>query len=147
MASANASRRLAASAGISQRVRYRCAMKLTDEGTAGANTIRSYAPDEIRIGEVVLKRSALVSATQIVADWRPRAIEDLDVADLDAIVALEPEIVVLGVGERQKFPRPEWTAALLARGIGCEVMVTGAACRTYNVLVSEDRRVVLALLF
>ena len=122
-------------------------MKLTDEGTAGANTIRSYAPDEIRIGEVVLKRSALVSATQIVADWRPRAIEDLDVADLDAIVALEPEIVVLGVGERQKFPRPEWTAALLARGIGCEVMVTGAACRTYNVLVSEDRRVVLALLF
>lgn len=121
-------------------------MKLTDERTEGANTIRSYAPGEIRVGDAVLKRSFLVSATQLVADWRPRSIEELDLTDLDPIFALDPEIVVLGVGERQKFPRPEWTAALLARGIGCEVMVTGAACRTYNVLLSEDRRVVAAML-
>ncbi len=121
-------------------------MKLTDERTPGVNTIRSYAPGEIRIGEVVLKRSCLVSAGQIVSDWRPQTIDELELADIDAILALEPEIVVLGVGERQRFPRPEWTAALLARGIGCEVMITGAACRTYNVLVSEDRPVVAALL-
>ncbi len=121
-------------------------MKLTDERTPGANTVRSYAPGEVRIGEVVLRRSCLVSATQIVPDWRPQSIDALELTDLDAILALEPEIVVLGVGERQRFPRPEWTAALLARGIGCEVMVTGAACRTFNVLVSEDRRVVAALL-
>ena len=134
MASVNASRRSDGCAGISQRVRYRCAMKLTDEGTAGSNTIRSYAPGEVRIGEVVLKRSFLVSASQIVEDWRPRSIEDLEAGDLDAIFALEPEIVVLGVGERQRFPRPEWTGTLLARGIGCEVMDTGAASRTYKVL-------------
>lgn len=128
------------------RVRYGLRMKLTDERTPGANTVRSYAPGEVRIGEVVLRRSCLVSATQIVSDWRPQSIDALELADLDAILALEPEIVVLGVGEQQRFPRPEWTAALLARGIGCEVMVTGAACRTFNVLVSEDRRVVAALL-
>lgn len=133
-------------AGISRRVRYRCGMKLTDERTEGANTIRSYAPGEIRVGEVVLTRSFLVSATRIVADWRPQSIDELEMTDLDAILALEPEIVVLGVGERQRFPRSEWTAGLLARGIGCEIMVTGAACRTYNVLISEDRRAVAALL-
>lgn len=134
-------------AGIGPRVRYRCRMKLTDERTTGANTVRSYGPDQVRVGETVLKHSCLVSATQVVPDWRPRSVDDLEIGDLDAILALEPEIVVLGVGERQRFPPPEWTAALLARGIGCEVMITGAACRTYNVLVSEDRRVVAALLF
>jgi uncharacterized protein len=121
-------------------------MKLTDERTTGVNTIRSYAPSEVRVGEIALIQSCLVSATQIVTDWRPRSIDDLEVRDIDAILALDPEIVVLGVGEQQRFPRPEWTAALLTRGIGCEVMITGAACRTYNVLVSEDRRVVAALL-
>lgn len=121
-------------------------MKLTDERTPGVNTVRSYAAGQVRIGEAVLTHSCLVTATQIVPDWRPRSIDELDITDLDAILALEPEIVVLGVGERQRFPRPEWTAALLARGIGCEAMITGAACRTFNVLVSEDRRVVAALL-
>ena len=121
-------------------------MKLTDERTPGVNTIRGYAHSEVRIGEIALTHSCLVSATQIVSDWRPQSIDDLELDDIDAILALEPEIVVLGVGEHQRFPRPEWTAALLARGIGCEVMITGAACRTYNVLVSEDRRVVAALL-
>lgn len=121
-------------------------MKLTDERTAGANTVRSHAPGEIRVGEVVLRRSCLISATQLVSDWRPQTVDELEMADLDAILALDPEIVVLGVGERHRFPPSAWTAALLSRGIGCEVMITGAACRTYNVLVSEDRRVVAALM-
>jgi uncharacterized protein len=121
-------------------------MKLTDDRTEGANTVRSYAPGEIRVGDIVLQRSCLISADRIVPDWRPRSVDELELADLDAIFALDPEIVVLGVGERQRFPRTEWTAALLSRGIGCEVMITGAACRTYNVLVSENRRVVAAML-
>lgn len=121
-------------------------MKLTDERTAGANIVRSYGPGEIRIGETVLTHSCLVSAAQLVADWRPQSIEELTLADLDAVLAMEPEIVVLGAGARQRFPAAEWTAALLSRGIGCEVMETGAACRTYNVLVSEDRKVVAALM-
>lgn len=121
-------------------------MKLTDERTAGANIVRSYGPGEIRIGETVLTHSCLVSAAQLVADWRPQSIEELTLADLDAVLAMEPEIVVLGAGVRQRFPAAEWTAALLSRGIGCEVMETGAACRTYNVLVSEDRKVVAALM-
>ncbi|MFO7306472.1 MAG: Mth938-like domain-containing protein [Gammaproteobacteria bacterium] len=134
------------STGIFERTRYRYGMKLTDELTPGANTVRSYGPGEIRVGDIVLTRSCLITATELVTDWRPTSVDDLEISDLDPILALEPEIVVLGVGERQRFPRMEWTAALLQRGVGCEVMITGAACRTYNVLVSEDRRVVAAFL-
>lgn len=121
-------------------------MKLTDERTAGAFIVRSYAPGEVRVGETLLRRSCLVSATQLVEDWRPQSIDELRLEDLDAVLAMEPEIVVLGAGSRQRFPPTEWMAALLTRGIGCEVMETGAACRTYNVLVSEDRKVVAALM-
>jgi uncharacterized protein len=82
----------------------------------------------------------------LVDDWRPQTLDELTEADLEAVLALQPEIVVLGSGTRQRFPDPRLTAAIMARGIGCEVMDTGAACRTYNVLVSEGRRAVAALL-
>jgi uncharacterized protein len=121
-------------------------MKLTDETIKGTLLIRSYSPEEVRVGETVLRQSFLISSTQLIADWKPQQVEDLTFDDIDAIVALEPEIVILGSGSKQKFPETRWLANLLSRGIGCEVMDTGAACRTYNVLVSEDRKVVGALI-
>lgn len=121
-------------------------MKLTDDILAGTNLVRAYAPGEIRVGETVLRRSCLLRADLLVTDWRPQTLRELTAADLDAVLALEPEIVVLGSGTRQQFPEPQLLAKLLSKGVGCEVMDTGAACRTYNVLASEDRRVVAALL-
>jgi uncharacterized protein len=121
-------------------------MKMTDDRTAGALLVRSYSPGELRIGEEVLRRSCVLRADQLVSDWRPQVIEELTLADFDAVLALEPEIVVLGTGERQQFPPTELMATMLSRGIGLEIMATDAACRTYNVLVSEDRRVVAALM-
>jgi uncharacterized protein len=121
-------------------------MKLTDESTGSLLLIRSYAPHEVHVGETVLRRSFLISATQLVPEWRAERIEDLGLEDIEAIVALDPEIVILGSGSKQRFPETRWLASLLSRGIGCEVMDTGAACRTYNVLVSEDRKVVGALM-
>lgn len=120
-------------------------MKLTDDRIAGANLVRAYAPGEILVGETALHRSCLLRADMLVTDWRPQTLNELTAADLDAVLALEPEIVILGSGMRQRFPDPQLLAKVLSRGIGCEVMDTGAACRTYNVLVSEDRRVVAAL--
>lgn len=127
-------------------MRYRNGMKLNDDILAGTNLVRAYAPGEIQVGETVLHRSCLLRADLLVTDWRPQTLQELTAEDLDAVLALEPEIVVLGSGIRQRFPDPQLLAKLLSRGIGCEVMDTGAACRTYNVLVSEDRRVVAALL-
>ena len=120
-------------------------MKLTDERTAGAFLVRSYKPGELRVGDEVLTRSCVLRADQLVRDWRPQSVDDLTLADLEVVLALEPEIVVFGVGERQRFLPPELMGAMLSRGVGCEVMTTDAACRTYNVLVSEERRVVAAL--
>jgi uncharacterized protein len=121
-------------------------MKLTDEKIAGIHLIRSYAPGEVRIGDTVIRSSCLVTADQLVSDWRPQTVAELSVADLDAVLALKPELVVLGSGPRQQFPAPEILGAVLSRGVGCEVMDTGAACRTYNILASEGRTVVAALL-
>jgi len=121
-------------------------MKLTDEKIAGINLIRSYAPGEVRIGEAVIRGSCLVKTDQLLLDWRPQTVAELTLADLEPLLAMKPELVVMGSGPRQEFPSPEILGAVLARGIGCEVMDTGAACRTYNILASEGRTVVAALL-
>jgi uncharacterized protein len=127
-------------------LRYGIAMKLTDEKIGGINLIRSYATGEVRIGETVIRSSCLVKADQLITDWRPRTVAEISVADMDAVLALKPEVVVIGSGPRQQFPAPEILGAVLSRGVGCEVMDTGAACRTYNILASEGRTVVAALL-
>lgn len=120
-------------------------MKLTDERSAGVNTVRSYSPGSVKVGDTVLTRSCLISPNELITDWRPQSLEDLTLEDLDAVLALKPEIVILGAGMKQRFPPTQLMASLLSRNIGCDVMDTGAACRTYNVLVSEGREVVAAL--
>lgn len=121
-------------------------MKLTDEKIPGLNLVTAYREGEVRIGETALQRSCVVTAQQLIADFRPQTITDLTIDDLDAALTLDPEIIVIGSGPRQRFPDQRLLGAVLSRGIGCEVMDLGAACRTYNVLVSEDRRAV-AILF
>ena len=120
-------------------------MRLTDDRSGSVLLVRSYAPGEVRVGDRVLRRSCLISAERLVEEWRPQTLDELTETDLQAVFDLQPEIVVLGSGPQQRFPEPRLLAAIMARGIGCEVMNTGAACRTYNVLVSEARRAVAAL--
>lgn len=126
--------------------RYGIAMKLTDEKIGGINLIRSYAAGEVRVGETVIRSSCLVKTDQLIGDWRPQTVAEISVADMETVLALKPEVVVIGSGPRQQFPAPEIIGAVLSRGVGCEVMDTGAACRTYNILASEGRTVVAALL-
>ena len=127
-------------------VQYGSSMKLTDNNIPGIVVVRGYSPGELRLGETTLHDSCLLAADRVVANWGPRTVQDLTVEHIKAVVALNPEVVVLGTGLRQRFPDRALIAKLLSRGIGVEVMDTGAACRTYNVLVSEDRRAVAALL-
>lgn len=119
-------------------------MKLTLT-SRGQNIIRAYAAGEVRIGEQTLHDNCVIAADNIV-EWSVQDVASLSVADLAPIFALNPEVVVLGTGERQQFPPPAIHAAFMAREIGFEVMDLGAACRTFNILLSEDRRVVAALL-
>lgn len=97
-------------------------------------------------GAVLLESSFIISAGELIRDWEPRTIEQLRADDFAAIVAMKPEVVLLGSGQRLRFPPQALLMPLMEAGIGCEVMDNAAACRTYNVLNGEGRQVVAALL-
>lgn len=120
-------------------------MKLT-LASRSQNFIRAYATGEVRLTDQVLRHNCLIAPEQVVSDWTASTVATLDSSDLQPIFALQPELVILGTGMRQQFPGAAIRAAFLSRNIGFEVMDLGAACRTFNVLLSEDRRVVAALL-
>ena len=120
-------------------------MKFTQQRPEGANVIRRYGADFIAIGEQEIRASCIVGANSL-EPWPPRSIEELGVEHLSPLFALTPEVVVLSTGARQSFPRASLRAEFAVRKIGLEVMEIGAACRTYNVLVSEERHVLAAIL-
>ena len=92
-----------------------------------------------------MQRSCLVTAERLITDWPPAIFDELAPAHLEAIFVLAPELVLLSTGLTQRFAPPEVRGEFARRRIGLEVMQLGAACRTFNVLVQEDRRVLAAL--
>jgi len=121
-------------------------MKFTETGNSERFSIRAYAAGRIQVGGAIYRGSLIVTPRQVLPDWPPAHIDALTAEHLDAVVALAPEVLLLGTGTTQIFPDPALYAALLARRIGLEVMDTRAACRTYNILLAEDRWVVAALI-
>jgi uncharacterized protein len=121
-------------------------MKFTQQPNSGINLIRRYGADFITIGEEDIRVSCLVTAATLTRAWPPRIVDELTVEHLQPLFALAPEVVVLATGARQKFPRAALRAEFATRRIGLEVMEVGAACRTYNVLVGEERKVLAAIL-
>lgn len=124
-----------------------CTMQITLQKPASLHVIRGYDAHRVRLPERELTENFVLSADQLIADWEPRSVAELDATKLAPILALEPEVVLLATGARAVFPRAALRAEFGARAIGLEVMELGAACRTFNVLVSEGRRAVLAVLF
>lgn len=121
-------------------------MKFTLDRPATQYVVRAYAPGRLRIGEREFTRSVIVSAQTLIEDWRPQHATELAAGDLDPVLALQPEVLLLGSGARQVFPPAALLTELHARRVGFEVMDTGAACRTYNLLVAEGREVAAALI-
>ena len=121
-------------------------MKIHLESGMGQNLIRAYAPGRITINEEVYTASLIVTPRQVVAEWPPVSFADLLAGHFEMIAPLQPEVLILGTGARLQFPAPSLTRSLVEAGIGIEVMDTGAACRTYNFLMSDGRRVAAALL-
>jgi uncharacterized protein len=121
-------------------------MRFTEDASAAINIIRGYGSGEIRINEQSIRDAVIVSATDLLLEPGLHGVADLGATQHARIMSLEPELVLIGSGARQIFPDASFAAQFLRAGIGYEVMDTGAACRTFNVLVSEGRRVVAALL-
>ena len=91
-----------------------------------------------------LTRSFIVAPRTLVEDWPAADVRTLDIDALAPVLALEPEVVLIGTGDRQGFPPAATMAACLSKGIGIEAMTNAAAARTFNVLAGEGRRVVAA---
>jgi uncharacterized protein len=91
-------------------------------------------------------RSIVVLAEEVRVDWSVLAFDKLEETHFAYFLALKPDVLLLGTGSRQRFPHPRLYRALTDAGIGVECMDTPAACRTYNILVAEDRRVIAAIL-
>jgi uncharacterized protein len=114
--------------------------------TPQANVIRAWDPGRVRVGERWIEGPLILTADRIIEDWQAPAAGALEVAHLAAAIELEPEIILLGTGEERVLPDIGLMADLAAQRIGLEIMTTAAACRTFNVLVGEHRRVVAVLL-
>ncbi|HXA37104.1 MAG TPA: MTH938/NDUFAF3 family protein [Steroidobacteraceae bacterium] len=121
-------------------------MRFTQDSSSGTHLIRAYARGELRIDDDTYRETVIVSASGVLTEPEIRDMNDLIALDPSRILALDPELVLLGTGERQIFPAASFRARFLSAGIGLEVMDTGAACRTFNVLVAEQRRVVALLM-
>lgn len=91
-------------------------------------------------------RSLVLSPERAIENWPVSHAGQLDASHVEAILELDPEVVILGTGERQVFPAPAFMAGFLRRGVGVEVMDNAAAARTYDLLASESRRVVAAFI-
>jgi uncharacterized protein len=108
--------------------------------------IQSFRLGEIRINDAIITNNIIITADEILGEWSPPPIAEIGIVDFELPLEQGPEVILFGTGMTQQFPAGILTTDILRRGIGFEVMDTGAACRTFNVLRSEQRRVVAALL-
>ena len=122
-------------------------MKLHLANISGSYAFTGYGEGYVLVNGRRYEQSVVVLRDRIITDGLPAGFDALCAADFARLAAFAPEILLLGTGRRLRFPRPELTRALAEARIGLEVMDIQAACRTYNILAAEDRKVAAALLF
>lgn len=120
-------------------------MKFQPDTLAGVNTITRHDPGQLWVGPQAFAHSVVVPWQGAVLDWALPRFDALTLAHVEQVLALKPELVIFGSGARLRFPPPALLRPLIEARVGFETMDTAAACRTYNVLVSEKRSVVAAL--
>jgi uncharacterized protein len=121
-------------------------MELSFEHPGDYLFVRRVGAGTVTVVDRDFHKSILLTPQQVVEDWDATDASRLTLADVEKIAALEPELVLLGTGERQVFPPAEVMAGFLRRGIGIEAMTNGSAARTYSLLAGEGRRVVAAFI-
>lgn len=121
-------------------------MKFSEADERSGYLIQAYGREGVRVGGRLYQTGLIVMSERLIVPWGPEQAADLTVEHLDALLAFAPQVIVLGTGETQIFPDPAITFRALEQGVGIEIMDTGAACRTCNILMTEGRRVVAGLL-
>lgn len=121
-------------------------MELTEHTAGNHHQIRGIEPHRVFVSDQWYDASLVVGARYIDPAWPVNALEELDETRIDALCRLDPELIVIGVGQSQQILPPATQMAFIRHGIGVECMTLDAAARTFNVLMSEDRRALAALI-
>jgi uncharacterized protein len=121
-------------------------LKLQSDPHSGANTITGYGDGYVEINKAPYGHSVLLRSDGDISEWQAQTFDDLGPSHFAQMVDLKPELILIGTGSRQRFPKPELLKSLIEAKIGFEIMDSQAACRTYNILVGEGRQVLLALI-
>jgi uncharacterized protein len=121
-------------------------MKLHQSDNQKYQTISGYFPGGVEINGRPFDYSLLVLPETAPRAWPVTRFEDLTVEHFEQLAAEQPDVVILGTGERQRFAHPKLTTPLTSKQVGVECMDTNAACRTYNILMGEGRKALLALI-
>lgn len=121
-------------------------MKLHLSDSSGLNVFSGYGEGYVAVNQVRYTDNMIVLPNRIIEYWQASSISQLGMEHFDALLAMQPEIILLGTGTSLQFPDASLMRMILSRGIGFEVMDTQATCRTYNILSSEGRRVAAAIL-
>ena len=121
-------------------------MKLHLTTAENNNLITGYGEDFIEINRKRHSKALIVLANQLILDWDASNFDGLTTASFAEIGLINPEVVLLGTGLTHRFLHPKIAQNLIEKGIAIECMTTAAACRTYNILMSEGRHVAAALL-
>jgi uncharacterized protein len=121
-------------------------MKLHSSSTQQYQTVTGYDATGVEINAQRFNYSLIVMPEVTPRQWEVASFEQLTAQHFEQIAADEPDVVILGTGERQRFVHPRLVASLSARRTGVECMDSHAACRTYNILMGEGRKVTLALI-
>ena len=117
-------------------------MQLTLENPDFRYLLRGVSADGVLVNDKTINRSFILTPHELLENWRPTSISELVANDMQALLQLNPVLVILGTGIRQQFPSAAVMAACLTLGVGIEVMDNAAAARTFNVLATEGRKVV-----
>ncbi|MFT5657039.1 MAG: hypothetical protein ACI9KN_000311 [Gammaproteobacteria bacterium] len=121
-------------------------MPLAEERITSRYSISAYTSDDITVNEKQYPQSFILAPETLICPSPINTLEDLNEQTIQNVLDLKPDVVLLGTGEKQIFPAPRIFALFGEKGIGLEVMNTGALCRTFNILVAEDRDVVAVII-
>jgi uncharacterized protein len=122
-------------------------VKLHLSSTAGLNIFTAYGEGYVAVNHRKYEENLIVLPDSVTPDWSTATVATLAAEDMDKLLSLGAEIVLLGTGSRLRFPAGALLRPFAPAGIGLEVMDLQAACRTYNILAAEGRKVAAALLF
>jgi len=122
-------------------------VKLHVPNTAGLNLFTAYGDDYAAVNQEKHQKNLILLPESIIPEWTSATVSTLTAADMQVLLGLGTEIILLGTGKRLRFPPGELLRPFALAGIGLDVMDLQAACRTYNILAAEGRKVAAALLF